>query len=371
MELINATRMVAGYNVAVEPSGRELLVVVVKGTFQMPRLGERVRLADEQVPLVMSDTFTGTPGLSAPLYEADFAARKRHCDVLLVGAAYAPDRRPVSRLTVGMQVAKMSKTFGVIGEREWWCRLGGTVSPGPPRPFERMPVSYDRAFGGVDNHHDDPLQHAAFVGNPAGRGFHKHLRPEWVDGSPLPNTEAVDQVIGRPDSLSYQPMSFGPVGRGWPPRRQYAGTYDATWLEEDFPFLPADFSEEFHQAAPSDQQMPFPVGGEEVRLLNLSTQGNAAFTLPQFDASIEFYSKKAGRENRVLLLDTIVFEPDEERFTLTWRVTRELRSSVFEVLQAVVGRRPQIWWVEHDPVPLAVDPEPGATGEPEPDAVER
>jgi len=33
MRLINNTRMAAGYNVALEPSGRELLVVVVKGTF--------------------------------------------------------------------------------------------------------------------------------------------------------------------------------------------------------------------------------------------------------------------------------------------------------------------------------------------------
>jgi len=36
MELINATRMVAGYNMGLEPSGRELLVVVIKGTFRFP-----------------------------------------------------------------------------------------------------------------------------------------------------------------------------------------------------------------------------------------------------------------------------------------------------------------------------------------------
>ena len=30
MELINATRMAAGYNMGLEPSGRELLVVVIK-----------------------------------------------------------------------------------------------------------------------------------------------------------------------------------------------------------------------------------------------------------------------------------------------------------------------------------------------------
>ena len=39
MELINATRMVAGYNMGVEVSGRELLVVVIKGTFVLPKPG--------------------------------------------------------------------------------------------------------------------------------------------------------------------------------------------------------------------------------------------------------------------------------------------------------------------------------------------
>jgi hypothetical protein len=45
MELINATRMVAGYNMGLEPSGRELLVVVIKGTFVVPKPGEQMRLA--------------------------------------------------------------------------------------------------------------------------------------------------------------------------------------------------------------------------------------------------------------------------------------------------------------------------------------
>ena len=52
MDLINATRMVAGYTMGMEPSGREWLVVVVKGTFRLPKSGEDVRLHDEQLPLI-------------------------------------------------------------------------------------------------------------------------------------------------------------------------------------------------------------------------------------------------------------------------------------------------------------------------------
>lgn len=63
MELIDATRMVAGSTMGTEPSGRESLVVVVvvvvlRGTFRLPAPGEPVRLADAQLPLVMADTFT-------------------------------------------------------------------------------------------------------------------------------------------------------------------------------------------------------------------------------------------------------------------------------------------------------------------------
>lgn len=36
MQLVNSTRMLAGYTLGLLPGGRELLVVVVKGTFSIP-----------------------------------------------------------------------------------------------------------------------------------------------------------------------------------------------------------------------------------------------------------------------------------------------------------------------------------------------
>ena len=100
MELINATRMTAGYNMGLEPSGRELLVVVIKGTFRIPQAGDAAApfsLHEEQLPLVMADTFTGAPGLSAPVCEVDFVPRKPRCDILLNGSAYAPPGRLATR----------------------------------------------------------------------------------------------------------------------------------------------------------------------------------------------------------------------------------------------------------------------------------
>lgn len=358
MELINATRMVAGYTMGVEPSGRELLVVAVKGTFRVPsEPGARLQLAEEQIPLVMSDVFFGEPGLSAPKYEVDFAARKHRCDVLLNGQAYAPGGRPAERVMVGLKVGNWSKTFNVVGDRLWYTGAGPRASA--PVPFTQMPISYDRAFGGTDLRHEDPAQHAAFMPNPSGRGFHKHLRTDWLDHAPLPNTEETNDPVTRPDG-SYRPMSFGVIGRHWEPRYRYAGTYDQNWLDNVFPFLPADFDEQYYQAAPADQQIPLPVGERSVSLLNLTPDGRRDFTLPHFEAPVCVFPKKGEREDLTAPVDTIVIEPDLERVTMTWRIARPLKKNMFEIAQVLVGRKGPEWWQKRErvafPIPLVVEP---------------
>jgi len=149
-------------------------------------------------------------------------------------------------------------------------------------------------------------------------------------------------------------MSFGPIGRGWEPRSTYAGTYDEKWREEHFPFLPPDFDETYYQAAPLDQQTPHLLGGEEIRLVNLTRDGQVAFTLPVFDAPVHFFLRNGARENGTLVLDTIVLEPDRECFMLTWRATRQLRKNVFEIGQVLVGRKPGTWWVEREKIEFPI-----------------
>src|SRR5262249_29045912 len=161
VELINATRMVAGYNIGLEPSGRELLVIVIKRTFVLPKRSEKVRLADEQLPLIMADTFTGEPGFGAPIYEADFAPRKHYCDVLLVGSAHAPADTQVRRVRVGLIVGPMKKAFDVVGNRVWQVGIS-SITASAPEYFNRMPISYEVAFGGVDRHSEDESQHDAY-----------------------------------------------------------------------------------------------------------------------------------------------------------------------------------------------------------------
>ena len=357
MELTNATRMVVGATMCMEASGRESLVVAVKGTFRiLQELGSRLVLHEEQVPLTMSDVFFGEPGLSAPKYEIDFALRKVRCDVLLNGRAYAPGGVPTDRVEVGIRIGPWSKRFTVVGNRAWYFAGGPRATS--PEPFAPMPISYDHAFGGVDQCHEDPAQHAAFMRNPAGRGFHKHLRNEWVEGTPLPHTEETGVPVLIPDG-AYRPMSFGVIGRHWEPRFKYAGTYDQHWIDEVFPFLPADFDELYYQSAPLDQQLPRPPGEQVVVLDNLTPAGQCAFVLPHFEAPIHVFPKDGDREDLLAPLDTLVIEPDLERVTMTWRVARALRRNLFEIEQVLVGRKGALWWQQrHEarfPIPVVIE----------------
>jgi hypothetical protein len=206
-----------------------------------------------------------------------------------------------------------------------------------------MPISYDRAFGGVDQRHEDPGQHAAFMPNPSGRGFHRHLVSEWLEGSPLPNTEELGSSITSPAG-AYQPMSFGAIGRHWEPRLQHAGTYDQHWRDTEFPFLPSDFDERYYQSAPPDQQLVLPPGEQLVSLRNLTPDGTCDFFLPDLTAPVWIFPKKGAREEFTAQVDTILIEPSAGRVMLTWRVTRPLRRNLFEIAQVLVGKKGAQWW---------------------------
>jgi len=341
MDLLNSTGMLAGYTMGMKPDGREMLVVAVKGTFTIPKQGEKPQLAEEQIPLIMADTFTGEPGFSAPLYEVDYSPIKHRCDVLLNGSAYAPQGRPARMVQVGLKLGSLIKIFNVAGERYW--DAGISIAPSLPAEFKVMPISYDNAFGGLDNFHEDKNKHSAYMLNPVGKGYHQRLASELVDGTPMPNTEEVNRPIQKPDG-DYKPMAFGPIGRGWSPRLQHAGTYDQDWIDNTFPFLPADFNEAYYQAAPEDQQIPYPKGGEEVVLINLSQEGRIAFNLPTVDVPVVFFRKKGERHETQAVIDTIVIEPNKGVFSLTWRASLPLKKNMFEIPQVLVGKMSRGWW---------------------------
>ncbi|WP_164557950.1 DUF2169 domain-containing protein [Massilia atriviolacea] len=340
MKIINHTGAAAGYMAAADKSGRQHLLVVVKATYRLPLGGEAAQLLDAQIAPTQADTATGEPGMSAPEYECDYVLTKPRCEVLLLGSAYAPQGKAAQRVGVGIRVGEVSKAFHVYGKRAWRASLLG-VSVGPAQPFTRQPISYDIAFGGIENNPGKGDKRAVYPANPIGRGFQKKMQRSLVDGAPMAQTEAVGVPVKHPRK-AYRPMGFGPIGRNWTERLQYAGTYDAAWQKNVFPFLPRDFDERYFQSAPPDQQLDALVGGETVTLLNLThpaitPSGRLDFTLPSLALSITIHPAGGSPETVPARADTVLLEPDLQRFSIVWRVARPLRRSLDEIRQVEIG----------------------------------
>jgi hypothetical protein len=235
-----------------------------------------------------------------------------------------------------MRVGAAVKAFDVVGDRTWQVELGLVVAS-PPLPFVRMPVSYDRAFGGVDRTAEDPQRHVVYPENPVGRGFCVHDIGAVLAGRALPNTQEIGVEVTTPRG-KYRPMALGALGRGWRQRIRWAGTYDADWLAGRFPFLPDDFDPRFHQCAPEDQQIPYPRGGEEVVLTHLDPRGTIAFHLPgELALPVVFVDRDGNVAELPAVVDTVLLEPDAGRFLLCWRAALPLRRNVREVREVTVG----------------------------------
>jgi hypothetical protein len=258
----------------------------------------------------------GDPAKTSIKYECDFARFKPRADILVNGHACSPTGKPVEEVEVGLEIGDIRKRIRVVGNRHWELGLLG-FRASRPEPFLKMPLMYERAFGGVDQTHENPKNHAAELRNPVGVGFHKNSDPKTVSDSPLPNLEDPKQAMRGWSDVSL-PVGFGAVGRSWQPRIKHAGTYDQKWLDERFPFLPADFDEQYFQAAPADQQLPHLQGGETVRCTGMIEGGDFAFDIPVVTLYIEYRFHDRG-ESAAPVLDTVLIEPDDRRVTLTWR----------------------------------------------------
>ncbi len=337
MQLFNATPMSASYTLGLDPSGQEYVVVVVKGSFALSHRGQELALFDEQADFVHADVFEGPPGMSAMIYESEFAYKKPRCDVLLCGSAHAPAGRRVQKLSVALAVkGHIEKTIEVSGDRVWDRVLGSYVFT-DSIPFERQPISYGRAYGGTDIHPTCAEKSQAFAENPVGVGYYPLSAKDSLVGRSLPITAEPGHPVTSWHA-HYQPMAFGPLGRNFAARAGWAGTYDQAWLDEHFPFLPPNFDVRYFQSAPIDQQMDYPKGGEVVVLRNLTTHGESAFVLPRLPVPVEFTTRDGENIEVLANLDTIVIEPDLERVRLIWRASLPLENSIFDVPQAVIGR---------------------------------
>lgn len=292
-------------------------VVVVKGTFNILMDGT-TELAEKQEGPLFSPEYSGEPGTSSILHEADLIGPKQATDVLLIGQAYAPEGKPVRQLAVEMKVGPIKKALLVHGDRVWEKRFLRGLGISKPEPLVSMPITYERAYGGTDTRHDNPAKHGHEPRNPIGTGFVTH--EEHLIGQPLPNIEDPKQPFTSCKKRP-RPSGFGPVASYWSPRREYAGTYDAKWQKERFPLFPHDFNDKFFQCAPEDQQvLGYLRGGEEVELTNLTSVGKLVFRLPRIRPAFTTYFRKEVVEHRGNL-HTVILDPEKRLVMMVWHTS--------------------------------------------------
>ena len=83
--------------------------------------------------------------------------------------------------------------------------------------------------------------------------------------------------------------------------------------------------------------MSYPHGGEDVVLKNLTPEGFAAFKLPSVSMPVIFVPNHGRDQQFGAVADTILIEPDQRRFMITWRASIPLRRNCFEFRRIIAG----------------------------------
>ncbi len=165
--------------------------------------------------------------------------------------------------------------------------------------------------------------------------LHREVRAVGARRSPEASPEPFVRVpLGR----AHAP-GLGAVGPNDEPRRGYRGTFDDAWERTRAPLLPEDMDARFWNAAQLVSARRL-VGGEPIVLVNLSASGRIEATLPRVPLRLRVDDREVRPE-----LDLVVIEPDEDRVTLTFRVSVDVTGRLDQ-------RMPRIRIIEKRCVPL-------------------
>jgi hypothetical protein len=262
-----------------------------------------------------------------------------------------------------------------------WLTLG-SVRPVPwalsaPLPCARVPLRPELAFGGEcrvsadspaarrvpDKHRlsdgvESLVAHSAFSANPVGTGWSEswYLNAADVARMPAPQIEWPNApfdvalfgqaVSGEALPKHQQIASFGIRPKGHPDRASLVGTIDDQFVTSER-WLPKDFDFAVWNAAPPDQQIEYPNGGELFELTNLfppdaagaivDDDGNSVmrFALPEHSAFVRVRLESGVYFRLPMWLDTVLIDTDRRQLSLVWRrVIGKDREAQVRVLEA-------------------------------------
>ncbi|WP_438011033.1 DUF2169 domain-containing protein [Sorangium sp. So ce321] len=179
-----------------------IAAIVVESRFRLS--GERLVPCEERPPPLATDP----PDISR-------VAPWSGVSVTAAGDVYGPRAAPfvsVAELVVGA----VTRRLAIFGERRWQRTLTGELEPSAPAPFERLALSFSRAFGGSlevppglfpGTDLPYPGGRIGYALNDAGVGF--YLDKDTAEGGLLPSFELADHAITRWDDRP-EPGCFVP-----------------------------------------------------------------------------------------------------------------------------------------------------------------
>lgn len=230
-------------------------------------------------------------------YPTDFVPYKPKADLIV--NAVVPSGSAI-RLTC----KDIAKTLRVFDERHW--QPGGNLEA---RRNLQVPLRYEFTTAGKS-------------ANPLGMPSAGERRPF---------VEYLEQPVERQGGDD-PPAAFAAISETFPERQQHIGTYDDSYLEQRWPAFPLDFSSQYYNAAPADQQQAGFFDGDETLRLDTRTasgeQLEQVVELPGERPRVVVGLQQSGvgqgarpREHTeiTLVLDTLWVDFQAKKLALVWR----------------------------------------------------
>jgi hypothetical protein len=297
--------------------GQLHVTVIVKSTFAFAQDAAMTRAPPQ--PILRAEVHHGKHPTRSVQFTSDLVPYLPQADVLFTGHAHARAGGVVQAQLVRLEI------FDGAGAQPL---LNKALLVQDSKGFDRMPLVYERAFGGLGSQ-DNPLGTGALA------------------GSPEPN------IVNPMDPRRV--ASFGPIGRIWPARKRLLGKTPRSAIDAAVVELPRSFDWTYYQAAPPEQRIDYLQGDEWILLEGLHpTMSRLQMQLPGarglawIDGLADF-GVPEGHEV-ILNADTLRIDGDEQRCTMVWRaafsVPSEEALQALQIMAAVQIRGERLSWID-------------------------
>lgn len=368
------------------PTGKSCLAVVAKRTYRFRR--GKVELSGEQDSIVAEPEYVKSRNADAGprlVHDSDLLGVAKPLTDVLVSATACSLRGPVRRLDTAVEVGPAARAVRVFGDRRVRLESGGRLAFTESDPFERMPITWDNAFGGRDVFAEEKLFPRAsgfgrgrvkpdggalsYPRNRAGRGFFIDVDRERLEGRLAPNLEDPDDpvtpdrlVSTDPDAWIDSPVAacYGPIDHATFPRAAFLIypkhgaprrplrelAVGALFPADLAPRPPLPPNPRLYNAAPPGLAVRRLTGGERVRLKNLHVEAELVeFNLPTERPAMFLELPNIGARKLEPTLQTVHIDADRSTVSMTWAGSIDVASPFPEALMkemryAAVYREP-------------------------------